>query len=207
MKTILNFSTPGFIEHPYWPEMYRVIEIQKRSGVNRARTDANRRRALESYLNEVGMTLADYEALVQRSARPFHTDSEGHILIPAEKILACLVNAADVAPSKLRIPSIRTTITASDFVTDRTTPDGTWERFAVVTLGAGNKASNQRGFRSNAFIRDFSARGSLTMEPEMVDPKAVIALLTFAGRVVGIGASRGMGWGRFTVEMTDPRAS
>lgn len=36
----------------------------------------------------------------------------------------------------------------------------------------------------------------------MVEPKAVLALLTFAGRTVGIGASRPMGWGRFTVAGT-----
>lgn len=197
MNVVLTFETPGYIAHPYWPEMYKLIEIQKRSGVNRARTEANRRRALEAYLTNEGMPLAEYEALQRLAGRPFHTDADGTIIIPAEKILACLVNAADVAPAKLRIPSLRTAITASAFRTTKTKPDGAWERFAVVTLGAGNKASNQRGFRSNEYIADFTAAGTLTVEPEMVDPKAVWQLLTFAGRVVGIGACRSMGWGRF----------
>jgi hypothetical protein len=198
----LHFTEPGYIEHPYWPEQYRLIEIQKRSGLNRARTEQNRRRALEAHLTELGLTLAEYESLQALAARPFHTDATGHIIIPAEKVLACLVNAADVAPAKLRIPSLRTALHATDFVTDKDKPDGVWERFAVVTLGTGSKASNQRGFRSNEYIRDFTARGRIEVEPEMVDPAAVVSLLTFAGRVVGIGASRTMGWGRFTVTTT-----
>lgn len=202
MRLTLHFATPGYIEHPYWPEMYKLIEIDKKSGVNRARTEANRRRALESYLTDAGLTLADYEALRAAAQRPFHTTGTNgtqRIVIPAEKILACLVNASDVAPAKLRIPNLRVAVRASAFVTDKSAPDGVWERFAVVTMGTGAKASNQRGHRANAFIADFTASGTLDVEPEMVDPQALLSLLTFAGRVVGIGASRTMGWGRFTV--------
>jgi hypothetical protein len=106
-----------------------------------------------------------------------------------------------VAPAKLRIPNLRVAVRASDFVTTKYAPDGNWERFAVVTIGTGAKASNQRGYRSNAYICDFRATGSLDVEPEMVEPDALLRLLEFAGRVVGIGASRKMGWGRFTVEV------
>lgn len=201
MNIAMKFIEPGYIEHPYWPEMYRRIEIEKRSGVNRARTDANRRRALEAYLVEQGMTLDDYKALCAKSERPFHVNDEGFIYIPAEKVLSCLVNACDVAPSKLRIPSIRVAVRATPFVTDKKGPDGVWERFAVVHLGSGAKASNQRGLRRNEYIKDFTATGSLDVEPDMVDPKAVTNLLAFAGRVVGIGASRKQGYGRFVPEV------
>ncbi len=195
----LTFTRPGYIAHPYWPEMYRRIEIEKKSGVNRARTEANRRRALQAYLEDAGMTLDDYTALCARADRPFHVDAAGRIILPADKVLACLVNASAVAPAKMRIPNLRTAVTASDFVTDKTKPDGMWERFAVVTMGTGSKASNQRGLRSNAYIADFTATGSLQVEADMVEPRAVLALLAFAGRSVGIGASRKMGWGRFVV--------
>lgn len=199
MRVILRFTEPGYIADPYWPETYQLIEIQKKCGMNRTRSEANKRRALEQHLIEAGMTLADYDRLALLSARPFHTNGDGHIVIPAEKVLSCLVNAADVAPAKLRIASLRTALRASDFHTPKAGPDGRWERFAVVTLGTGAKASNQRGFRSSAYIRDFDATGDLEVEPDMVDPRAVRTLLEFAGRQVGIGASRRMGWGRFTV--------
>lgn len=61
------------------------------------------------------------------------------------------------------------------------------------------KASNQRSLRSNAFIRDFEATGTIEVDADMVEPKAVVELLRFAGRAVGIGASRKMGWGRFKI--------
>lgn len=200
LKLNLQFAKPGYIEHPYWPEMYERIEIDKKSGVNRARTDANRRRALEAYLSEINMTLDQYKALCDAANKPFHTYENGNIYIPADKVIACLVHANNVAPAKNRIPNLRTALNASDFVTSKTEPDGEWKRFAVVNLGNGAKASNQRGFRSNAYISNFNAVGTIQVEPVMVDPEAVNNLLRFAGRVAGIGACKKMGWGRFTVE-------
>lgn len=204
MHVTLAFTQPGYIEHPYWPEMYRLIEIDKKSGINRARTEANRRRALQAYLEGEQMTLADYEQLKVLANRPFHV-CDGRIVIPREKVLACLVNASDVAPSKLRIPNLRTAVHATDFGTEKAVPDGMWERFAVVTMGTGAKASNQRGLRRNAYINDFTAVGELEVEADMVEPRAVLELLAFAGRSVGIGASRKMGWGRFTVQAIPDR--
>lgn len=197
MKITLNFAG-RYIEHPYWPEMYQRIEIDKKSGVNRARTEANRRKALEAHLIEMGMTLNDYENLCKLADRPFHINEKGYIYIPSEKIIASLVNANDVAPKKMHVGNIRVAVRSSDFVTNKMTPDGNWQRFAVVKMGSGLKASNQRGIRNNQYIKEFSASGILEVEADMVDPKAVISLLNFAGRVTGIGASRKMGFGRFT---------
>ena len=199
MNIKLNFGKKGYIASPYWPEMYQCIEIEKKSGVNRARTDANRRKALEAYLSSENMTPQQYEALKALAARPFHADEQG-IYIPADNIISALVNANMVAPRSMRIENLRVAVTASDFRTDKQQPDGIWRRFAVVTMGTGQKASNQRGLRENAYIQDFAATGTIDVEPEMVDPKALVKLLEFTGRIVGIGASRKMGWGRFTVE-------
>jgi len=201
MKVELRFTEPGYIESPYWPEMYRMIEISKISGANRIRSDKKRRECLEEHLRSLGMTLADYEQLERDAARPFHTvnGTGSEIIIPADKILSCLVSASDEAPSKIRIDSIRTVMRPTDFHTGKTEPDGTWERFAVVKTGSGKTLSNQRGFRANPYILNFVASGSIEHDPQMVKPAAILDLLRFAGRVKGIGASRKMGWGRFEV--------
>lgn len=202
MKVSLIFGKPGYIAQPYWPEMYRLIEIQKRSGVNRARSEESRRKALESMLKSEGMSLEDYEELSRLALRPFHVNGSGRIYIPRDRVLACLVNASDQAPSRLRLRNIRSALAVSDFETDKSEPDGTWERFVVVKSGTGKNLSNQRGYRSSAYIEDFTAKGRMDVH-EAVKPQAVLELLRFAGTDVGIGASRKMGWGRFGVEWSE----
>lgn len=199
MNVKLKFTEPGFIESPYWPEMYRIIEISKKSGINRIRSEKKQRECLEEHLRSIDMTLADYEQLQKDASRPFHTNGTGEILIPADKILSCLVSASDEAPSKIRIESIRTVMQPSDFHTGKMKPDGAWERFAVVKTGTGKTLSNQRGFRTNMYIKDFVATGKIDHDEQMVKPGAILDLLRFAGRTKGIGASRKMGWGRFEV--------
>lgn len=201
MKTNITLAFKGrYIEHPYWPEMYQKIEIEKKSGVNRARTDANRRKALEAYLIEIGMTLPQYEVLCKTAEEPFHKDPQGRIIIPSDKVIAALVNGNDVAPRKSKIENLRIAVRSTDFVTNKTAPDGVWQRFAVVTTGGGMKASNQRGMRSNPYIENFTATGTIEVEESMVDPQALMNLLVFSGRVTGIGASRKMGYGRFEIQ-------
>lgn len=212
LEITLRFGQPGYIADPYHAERFKLIEIQKQSGMMRTRSEANRRRALEDHLRANGMTLADYQELERAASRPFFTAPTPSpppsptppstptptIIIPSDRLLSCLVNANDVAPARRRIPNLRCAIRATDFVTNRHEPDGVWERFAVVT-GAQGKLSNQRAMRRNAFIRDFTATGTLSHDPEMVKPDTILELLRFAGLNVGIGASRKMGWGRFEV--------
>jgi len=178
--------------------MHRLIEITKQSGVNRARSEANRRKALEEHLRSIGMTFDQYQQLERDAARPFHVN--GTIFIPSEKVMACLANANSVAPSKLRLDNLRVAVRASDFGTNKEKPDGVWERFAVVTSGTGAKLSNQRGLRRSHFICDFAATGTLDHDEGMVKPDSLLALVRYAGHYVGIGSSRKMGWGRFGVE-------
>lgn len=196
----LIFGKPGYIAHPYWPEMYRLIEIQKTSGINRARSEKRRREALEATLRSMQLSLDDYTALQAAALRPFHTNGDGTIIIPADRVASCLVNACDEAPARLRISNLRNALRISDFKTGKSAPDGVWSRFAVVQ-SASNKLSNQRGLRENSYIENFTATGTIEGDPEMVKPEAVIELLEFAGREIGIGASRKMGWGRFAVEV------
>lgn len=195
----LSFTSP-YVAHPYWPEMYEVIEITKKSGMNRAKSDANRRKALEEYLRANGMTLADYQQLEELSRRPFHTDSAGQIIVPRDSIMAFLVAANDTARAAFRAcppDQVWTRITASDFTTGKDKPDGVWRRFGTVNLGTGAKASNQRGLRENAFIENFTATGTIAFDEETVDPASLENLIRWGGQFVGIGASRKMGKGRF----------
>jgi hypothetical protein len=200
ITTALEFTTP-YVAHPYWPEMYQVIEITKKSGMNRAKSDANRRKSLEEYLRQHDMTLADYERLEAASKRPFHMDG-GEIIIPPDNILSFLVAANDEARAAFRAcppDQVRSKILATPFVTGKTAPDGVWTRFATVSLGTGAKASNQRGLRENAYIEGFTARGALTIDEQTVDPPSLRNLIEWGGQFVGIGASRKMGKGRFKI--------
>lgn len=189
-----------FVAHPYWPEMYQVIEIQKKSGVNRARSEANRRKALEEYLRQHGMTLQEYEQLVALSQRPFHTNSDGYIYIPPVNTLAFLTAVCDEARAAYKPcnkDQVRARFQVTPLVTDRTEPDGTWRRFATVNMGSGAKASNQRALRENAYIENFTAKGEISFDEQTVDPGTLQNALLWGGRFVGIGASRKMGCGRF----------
>lgn len=203
----LRFTTP-YVAHPYWPEMYQVIEITKKSGMNRAKSDANRRKALEEYLRANNMTLADFEALEAASKRPFHTTTDGEIIIPRESLMAFLVAANDEARAAFKAcppEQVWTRIASTELRTGKRQPDGMWKRFATVNLGTGAKASNQRGLRENAYIADFTATGSLSIDEETVDPKTLQNLITWAGQFVGIGASRKMGKGRFDLARFEAR--
>jgi hypothetical protein len=200
----LTFTTP-YVAHPYWQEMFEVIEITKKSGMNRAKSDANRRKSLEEYLRANGMVLADFDRLVELSKRPFHM-SNGMIVIPPESFMAFLVSANDQARAAFKAcppEQVWSRIAVTTLATGKSVPDGVWRRFATVNLGTGAKASNQRGLRENAFIEHFVATGQLSFDEETVDPPALQNLISWAGQFVGIGASRKMGKGRFRLSQFD----
>lgn len=193
----------SYIAAPYWPEMEKLINITKESGVSRARTAETRRKALDSYLASAGMTRQDYEGLQRLAARPFHVDGHGRIIVPELHVISMIVAACDRIGSRARPcqPDVaRTVITASAWTTERTAPDGTWERFAVVTSGTGARLSNQRALRTNPYIKDARADGAITVDTAAVRPDMLWKALAWAGTYVGIGAARNMGWGRFTLD-------
>jgi hypothetical protein len=194
-----QFTSP-YIAHPYWPEMFEIIEITKKSGVNRAKSEANRRKSLEEYLRAKNMTLQDFERLEAQSKRPFHTAADGEIIIPRESVLAFLVACNDEARAAFKAcppEQVWTRINASPLATGKFEPDGVWKRFATVSLGTGAKASNQRGLRENAYIEGFTAAGQITFDEQTVDPATLRNVIEWGGQFVGIGASRKMGKGRF----------
>lgn len=202
-----TFHFPGqYIEHPYWPEMAEFINITKESGMNRAKSSANRRKALEEHLKSKGMTVADFDKLKELAERPFHF-ANGKIIIPADKILSFLVATCDEARAAQKPcppEQVRSRFRATDFETTKEKSDGTWSRFATVTSGTGAKLSNQRGLRNNEYIENFDATGSLTFDPSFVKPDVLKNAISWGGQMVGIGASRKMGKGRFDLTHFEP---
>lgn len=198
-----------YIGSPYWIERSQLIEIQKLSGMNRSRATQNRRKALEEYLRANNMTLADYEALEEASNRPFHM-SHGKIIIPADRFLSFLGATCDEARAAQRPcdkRQVRSRFMATDFVTDKTKPDGVWHHFVTVSSGTGQKLSNQRGERQDAFIENFEARGSLTFDEQFINAETLRNAILWGGQFVGIGASRPMGMGRFALTHFATRAA
>ena len=210
-----EFAPTGFIAHPYWPEREKVINIRKRSGVDRPMlSDQKRAQALSQYIQSLGMTLVDFEGLEKQASRPFYTWADvllpevlngrdpTEIVISAHEVYGCLAQAASLVSSATRVAKpehIRTVLHVSDLATGKRAPDGVWERYVTVKAGTGAKLSNQRGFRSNEFIENFSATGSIAFSPDMAEAKKVRRFLDVAGQEIGIGAARKMGWGRFRV--------
>lgn len=198
-----------YIAEPYWPEMAQAIDIDKQAGVSRARSESARTKALDAHLKKIGMSYEQFEALKRRATRPFHTaedvKAKGHdpaeIVIPSDRMLACFVNGCDVAPSAIRISKpeqVRSIIQVDTIFTDRFAPDGCWVR-AVIPKKDGKPLSNQRGTRSSYYIEDFSAPIEVTFDESFVAPKRLKEFIEWVGREIGVGASRKMNNGRFTV--------
>lgn len=185
----------GYIGNPYWPEMEKVINIRKQSGVDRARSEAKRSLALSAWLSSHNMTMDDYRVLETQAARPFYTNETGEIVIPAHHWHGFMASAAAVAPASIRLAKpeqIRNIVEWQDMPTGKTKPDELWERFVK------NALTNQRRLQSNHVITDVTATGTLHLVNPELEKKAK-EFISWGGAEIGIGAARKMGWGRFTI--------
>lgn len=213
MRIRLTADLHSFCAHPYRSERERVINITKESGMSRARSTANRRKALEEYLRSNGMTVAEYDALVARADEPWTLAEDGTIVVPRLNVVSMCVAMCDsirAAGRPCSPDAVRTVLRPSEWTTHTKPGEAhVWERFAVVTSGTGAKLSNQRGLRRNEYIgalppegeptAPVESSGTFDINPDMVRPEVLATALSWAGEWVGIGASRKMGWGRFTV--------
>jgi len=194
MELVLTLSFPkGYIGHAYWPELERIINIERESGLRRTRSEANRNRALTKYLNKVGMTPDELSELRQRAERPFYTTADverltfgqcplnGHepdeIVIPQHQIYGCLAQAADLARPATRVglrDQIRSVLGIKQPIyTGKNETDGACERFAAVTGGTGAKLSNQRALRRNAYIGSFACELAVHFDQTQGGPQKV----------------------------------
>ena len=208
--------TKGYIAHPYWPELEKLINIQKESGTRRARSEEKRVKALRDYLAAHDMSMDDYEKLQARAERQFYTFGDvgdddmmrgrpgDEITIPAHQLYGCLAQAADLASSAIRIArkeQIRTVLQVSNVSTGKSVGDGVWERFVQVKSGTGQTLSNQRALRSNQFLGPFVGHGFVAFSEDIVAYRKMVDFVEFAGREIGVGASRKLGWGRFAIRL------
>jgi len=204
----VTLEVSSYIAHPYWPETEDLVNILKKSGYNRARSDAGRESALREYLKVIGMSAEEFEDLKARAARQWHRSDDGTIIIPRHQFSGALVETLLRMPSRQRpfadAGTLRSLVQISDLRTDRTEADATWRRFVRPTKD-GKPLSNQRSERSNEVINAFTATGVLSFDPSEIDSDADKArqklddMLAYCGKYIGLGASRKMGHGRFTV--------
>jgi hypothetical protein len=196
----------NYIAHPYWPARNRVIEIEKKSGVNRQKSDEKRQAALKAECEKEGYTLAQYEQFKIDAAEQWYR-REGKIIIPRHQLAGAFVQAIGTSPKALRgafdKDNFRALIQLGDFVTNRTKADGMFSRFAKL------EGSNQRSFQENEYIgryldvgEPFEATGVIGI-PNPKHADTVKSLLCHVVEMIGVGASRKMGFGRGVVKSWD----
>lgn len=200
----------GYIADPYVPAREQLINIQKISGMNRAKSEDKRQQSLKDYLQRQGMSQEEYLALERAAKEPWYRDASQAILIPSHQFYGCLIEAAGTATATLRPcdpDNLRHVLTASDLATGKGTHDGIFQRLVMPKSGTGQTLSNQRALRENPYIAHFSATGSLAyFEDDLREGGATLyEFLCWAGQRIGVGASRKMGYGRFLVQEWQPR--
>jgi len=203
MELALKFVR--YIAHPYWPEMDQVVTITKQSGMNRARSEDKREKSLQTYLEKIGMTNQQFAELQAKADRKWYRadndDETSEIIIPRHQFSGCLVQACASAPAGCRYDQeeLRSILQVGDFRTGKFTHDWILERFVKPMDGKGNVLSNQRRLTKSWVILDFNAVGTVEWDPRDAKEKNVLDLLRHAGRKIGVGAARKMGYGRFDV--------
>lgn len=200
MKVVLTMRS--YIAHPFWDARNRVIEIEKKSGVNRQKSDEKRQAALKAECEKQGCTLADYERMKIEAAEQWYRKTDRRIYIPRHQVAGSIVQTIGESPKALRglftKDNFRALVEIGDFETNLTEPSGVFARFVKL------EGSNQRSFQTNEFIgryldegEPFQAVGTVSCDEKQV--QTVKALLTAAVERVGIGAARKMGFGRGSV--------
>lgn len=198
----VTLTLKSYIAHPYWDVRNRVIDIEKKSGVNRQRSEEKRQAALKAECEKQGITLADYEQLKIEAAEQWYRRDDRRIYIPRHQLAGAIVQTIGQSPKALRglftKDNFRALVEISDFETELTEPSGVFTRFVKL------EGSNQRSIQSNEYIgvyldkgEPFDAVGQIVCDAKQVS--TVKSLLTAAVTQVGVGAARKMGFGRGTV--------
>lgn len=201
MKPIkVSLEMSSYIAHPFWPARNTCIEIEKKSGVNRQKSEEKRLAALKAECSRQGITYEQYMAFRVQAAEQWYRNADGVIYIPRHQIAGALVQTIGTAPKALRgefnRDNFRALVQIGDFLTDRTKADGVFGRFVKLD------GSNQRSWQENEYIGcyldsggPFIASGTIAVDGDK-RADTIKALLTAAVETVGIGAARKMGFGR-----------
>lgn len=200
MKTIgIELKMFNYIAHPFWPARNQVIEIEKRSGCNRQKSDDKRVAAIKAECAKQGLTYDRYFELVEEAKDQWYR-RDGNIIIPRHQLAGALVQTIASAPKALRgsfdKDNFRALVQIGDFVTDRKKCDGVFSRFVKLD------GSNQRSFQENEYLGVYLDRGepfAATGQIAVADAKAeetIKAILRAAVETIGVGAARKMGFGR-----------
>jgi len=201
MEVVLRMQS--YIAHPFWPARNSCIEIEKKSGVNRQKSDEKREAALKAECTRQGITYSRYLELREEAKEQWYRLNDRRIYIPRHQVSGAIVQTIGGAPKALRgmfdKDNFRALVQIGDFITDLTEPAGLFSRFVKL------EGSNQRSFQENEYVgvyldkgEPFEARGTITLEdPKQLD--TVKSILTTAVERVGIGAARKMGFGRGNV--------
>lgn len=201
LKVVLDFKDGlGYIAQPFWPALNELIDIHKVSGYNRAKSEANRQKALNAELEKRGLTVADYEKIKANSQQAFHlAPNTNEIIIPPRNFFSFLNNASMEAPKGVPkigqkgLTFVALQIDPPGIQTGKFKADGWFERFVKM------EESNQRSWSRSPYIKDFEAKFAMLVDETIISVKDLKALVAWAGKYIGIGAARPQGYGRFTV--------
>lgn len=189
----------NYIAHPFWPARNRVIEIEKKSGCNRQKSEDKRLAAIKAECSKQGYTYEQYLKFVEEAREQWYK-KDGHIYIPRHQIAGALVQTIAGAPKALRGPfdkdNFRALVQIGDFMTDLDRADGVFARFVKL------ESSNQRSWQENEYIgvyldsgEQFVAAGCIALMDKRHEGP-MHALMEKAVESIGIGAARKMGFGR-----------
>jgi hypothetical protein len=208
VKVGLQFGKLGYIAKPFWEELSTLIDIGKQ--VHPRLKGEKRERAIQAELEKRNLTAADYERILQRSKRPFYTDSDdddgsGEIVIPRHHFTGMLGQTIAIAPKNALdkidkgLLHIGFQIDDGDFFRTGKTLADKKVRSALIKM----EESNQRSREEHYYISDFLATATLSLDTTCFKPEQLEKYFEWAGRYVGIGSSRQQGYGRFTVSFWD----
>src|SRR5262249_11535065 len=198
-----------YIADPYLPEREELINVQKGSGMNRARSEQKRQQALSDYLKRIDWTPERYAELEQAANQPWYRQELGNpespIIIPSHQYYGCLIETCKNISAVLRpcdANNLRYVLRVSDLTTERCCEVGVYKRLVMPKSVTGQPLSNQRALRSNPYIDNFSASGTIAYDDAQLSHagETLEEFLSWAGQFTGVGAARKMGCGRFVVQ-------
>jgi len=198
----------NYIAHPYWPARDLVIDIEKKAGAARQRSEEKRIAAIKAECARHGITYDDYLRLKKEAEEQWYRDKSGNIIIPRHQIAGALVQTIEQSPKAVRGPftadNFRALVQISDFNTGLKNAAGKFVRFVKL------EGSNQRSLQENEFIgqyldqgEPFDAAGCVAISDERLE-KYLSGLFNTMITTIGVGAARKMGFGRGIVKLWEP---